>query len=53
MARILDDISRTFSEYLLIPQLTTREHTPGNICIETPLGRFKEGSTSHPVSRSR
>ncbi len=43
MARILDDISRTFSEFLLIPQLTTREHLPGNVSLRTPISRFRKG----------
>ena len=33
MAQYLNDISRTFSEYLLIPGLTTKEHTPANISL--------------------
>jgi IMP dehydrogenase len=47
MARILDDISRTFSEFLLIPQRTSEEHTPANVSIQAPIGRFHKGDTSH------
>lgn len=42
MARILDDISRTFSEFLLIPQLTTGKHLPASVSLQsalTPAGR--------------
>ncbi len=46
MARILDEVSRTFSEYLLIPGLTTGEHQPRNVSTSAPLGRFKSGETS-------
>ena len=48
MARILDDISRTFSEFLLIPQLTQRGHTPDKASVRTPLGRFARGDEGHP-----
>lgn len=40
MARILNDISRTFSEFLLIPQLTTESHTPSNVSLQAPISRF-------------
>ena len=46
MAQYLNDISRTFSEYLLIPGLTTKECTPANVSLKTPLVRFKAGETS-------
>ncbi len=37
MATILDDISRTFSEYLLIPRLTRKGQRPDQIDLSTPL----------------
>ncbi len=43
MAKIYDEISRTFSEYLLIPNLTTKDCYPDNISLKTPLTRFKKG----------
>lgn len=49
MAHFLNDISRTFSEYLLIPGLTTKDHTPANISLKTPLVKFKKGETA-PIS---
>lgn len=39
MAIILDDISRTFSEYLIIPRLTSKGQLPGSTNLQTPLGR--------------
>ncbi len=45
MARILDDLSRTFSEYLLLPRLTTRDHSPRNVKLETPIARHLKGET--------
>lgn len=46
MARIIDEISRTFNEYLLIPGLTTKDCTPNNVDLKTPLVKFKKGETS-------
>lgn len=43
MAHYLNDISRTFSEYLLIPGLTTHKCTPANITLKAPLVKFKKG----------
>lgn len=41
MATILPDISRTFSEYLLIPGLTRRTDTPASVSLATPLCSYK------------
>jgi IMP dehydrogenase len=49
MAHYLNDISRTFSEYLLIPGLTTKAHTPANITLKAPLVKFKKGEKA-PIS---
>lgn len=46
MAQISNEISRTFNEYLLIPGLTTKEHTPDKVRFDAPLVRFKKGETS-------
>ena len=46
MAKILDDLSRTFSEYLLIPRLTRKEHVPRNVSLAAPIARFKTGEAS-------
>ena len=46
MAIYLNDVSRTFGEYLLIPGLTTKECTPGNVYLKTPLVKFKAGEKS-------
>ncbi|MBD3314405.1 MAG: IMP dehydrogenase [Chitinivibrionales bacterium] len=42
MAKILDDVSRTFSEYLLIPRLTRTHHLPSNVSLSTPIARTKD-----------
>jgi len=43
MAQYFESPSRTFDEYLLIPNLTTRDCTPDKISLKTPLVRFKIG----------
>ena len=43
MAMFLNEPSRTFNEYLLIPRLTTRDCTPDKISLKTPLVRHKIG----------
>jgi len=46
MPNFIDDISRTFSEYLLIPGLTTKECYPDKISLKTPLVKFRKGLIS-------
>jgi IMP dehydrogenase len=43
MATILPDISRTFSEFLLVPGLTKREHVPSAVSLKTPISRKPDG----------
>ncbi len=45
MARFYESVSRTFSEYLLVPNLTTKECYTENVQLKTPLVKFKKGST--------
>jgi IMP dehydrogenase len=45
MAKIYDDISRTFDEYLLVPNLTTKKCIPSNVDLTVPLVKFKKGTT--------
>lgn len=46
MAIYLNDVSRTFGEYLLIPGLTTKECVPSNVSLKTPLVKFRHGESS-------
>ena len=46
MANYLNDVSRTFGEYLLIPGLTTKQCVPSNVSLKTPLVRFKNTESS-------
>lgn len=41
MATIVDDISRTFNEFLLLPGLTTKQHTTANVSLKAPIQRYK------------
>lgn len=43
MANIINEISRTFNEFLIIPGLTTKLNTPDSVNLQTPLVRYKKG----------
>ena len=43
MAKILEDVSRTFNEFLLLPNLTDERCIPSNVSLKTPLVKFKKG----------
>ncbi len=43
MAKILEDISRTFNEFLLLPNLTDERCIPENVSLKTPLVKYKKG----------
>lgn len=43
MAKYSNEVSRTFSEYLLIPGLTSKECNPSNVSLRTPLVSFRKG----------
>lgn len=45
MAQFYESVSRTFSEYLLVPNLTTKECFSENINLKTPLVKYKKGET--------
>lgn len=46
MAVLINEVSHTFGEYLLVPGLTTRECTPQNVSLRTPLIKHKKGEES-------
>jgi IMP dehydrogenase len=46
MATIFEQESRTFSEYLLIPNLTKKDTIPENVNLSTPVVRYKKGERS-------
>ena len=41
MAVIIDDVSHTFNEFLLLPGLTTKEHVPSNVSLRVPVQSYK------------
>ncbi len=43
MAHRYREPAHTFSEYLLIPNLTEKHHIPENVSLKTPLSKFKKG----------
>ena len=43
MAEILKDVSRTFNEFLLLPNLTDERCIPSNVSLKTPFVKFKKG----------
>ena len=43
MAKILEDVSRTFNEFLLLPNLTEERCIPSNVSLKTPLVKYKKG----------
>ena len=46
MSYILPDISRTFNEFLLLPNLTTEKCIPSEVSLKTPLVKLKKGETA-------
>ena len=44
MAYFFEELSRTFSEYLLVPGYSSSECIPANVSLRTPLVRFRKGS---------
>ena len=46
MAEILKDVSRTFNEFLLVPNLTDERCIPSNVSLKTPFVKFKKGEHS-------
>ena len=43
MAKIINEPSHTFNEYLLIPGYSDHNHIPANVSLKTPLTKFKKG----------
>ncbi len=45
MAKIFNEPSHTFNEYLLIPGYSSEECIPANVSLRTPLVKYKKGET--------
>lgn len=50
MAKIFEEESRTFSEYLLIPNLTTAANTPDKVDLSTPICKYRKGVEKSKIS---
>lgn len=50
MAYYFNDLSRTFSEYLLVPGYSSEECIPSNVCLKTPLVKYEKGKGDCPLS---
>ena len=46
MAHFYNEPSRTFNEYLLLPNLTKKDCTPDNVSLKTPIVKFNKGENS-------
>ncbi|WP_437600022.1 IMP dehydrogenase [Sorangium sp. So ce590] len=53
MAFIYDEPSRTFGEYLLVPNLTTKDCVPANVDLTAPVVRFKADRGASPPDPTR
>lgn len=42
-SKIVENISRTFDEFLILPGLTTKVHIPSNVKLKVPVSRHKKG----------
>ena len=49
MAYFYDDLSRTFSEYLLIPGFSSEKCIPDNVSLKTPRVRYRKGQEECPL----
>ncbi len=43
MAFYYKEPSRTFSEYILVPGYSSKDCLPENVCLKTPITKFKKG----------
>ena len=50
MAHYYNEPSRTFSEYLLIPGYTGPDCIPDNVCLKTPLCKYRKGQEESPIT---
>jgi IMP dehydrogenase len=46
MAKIINEISRTFSEFLLVPRLTKASQSPDIVNFKTPVAKFTKNAAS-------
>lgn len=52
MAKVLDTVSHTFGEYLLVPGYSSAECVPANVSLKTPLTKYKPGKQKPGITLS-
>ncbi len=50
MAYYFNEVSHTFSEYLLIPGYTSEDCIPANVSLRTPVVKYKKGKEECPIN---
>ena len=50
MAHYMNEPSRTFSEYLLIPGYTSEDCIPDKVSLRTPLVKYRKGEEESPIN---
>lgn len=50
MAYFYPEVSRTFSEYLLVPGYSSSECIPSNVSLKTPFVKYRKGVEEAPLS---
>ncbi|MCF0237991.1 MAG: IMP dehydrogenase [Sphaerochaetaceae bacterium] len=50
MAYFYEELSRTFSEYLLVPGFSSDQCIPTNVSLKTPLVKYRKGIEECPLS---
>ena len=53
MAKIFEDVSRTFNEFLLIPNLTDERCIPSNVSLKTPIVKYRKGEETKRAGHIR
>ncbi|MBN7774311.1 IMP dehydrogenase [Clostridium aminobutyricum] len=46
MAQYFNEPSRTFNEYLLVPGFSSKDCTPDNVSLKTPVVKYKKGEAA-------
>ncbi len=52
MAELIPELSRTFSEFLLVPNRTSHDCTPDRVSLTCPLVKYRRGEEESPVQLS-
>ncbi|WP_283170106.1 IMP dehydrogenase [Curtanaerobium respiraculi] len=50
MAKIFEEPSRTFNEYLLVPGYSSADNRPENVTLRTPLVKYRKGQEEPAIS---